>query len=222
MHAVPAADVALQLRAVGEGFRPVAAKTGMLYSVEIIEAVVAWMRGSPAIPVVVDPVMIATSGARLSQPRAIRALCERLLPLAVVATPNRDEATVLTDVAIRDPEDLRRAARVLRDRYGCAALIKGGHLKGREAVDVLWDGQDEWLLTAPRVTGVSSHGTGCTFSAAITGYLALGCDLASAVGLAKEHVTQAIAQSVRVGRHAVLESFWVDGKPSMRRESSRT
>lgn len=213
VHAVPPADVALQLRAVCEEFRPATAKTGMLYSVEIIDAVVAWMRRSPGIPVVVDPVMIATSGARLSKPRAVRALCERLLPLAVLATPNVDEAKVLTGVAIREPEDLRRAARVLRDRYGCAALIKGGHLKGREAVDVFWDGSDEWLLTAPRVTGVSSHGTGCTFSAAITGYLALGCDLAGAVSLAKEHVTQAIAQSVRVGRHAVLESFWVERRP---------
>lgn len=209
VEAVSARMVGLQLRAISEGFAPAAAKTGMLYSAGLIEEVACWLEGPTRPALVVDPVMIATSGARLLKPRAVRAMRERLLPLAVLATPNLDEATVLTGIEIREPEDLRRAARELRDRYGCAALIKGGHLRGVEALDVFWDGREELLLSARRVEGVSSHGTGCTYSAAITAYLALGCGLARSVCLAKEYITRAIGDSVRVGRHAVLEHLWL-------------
>ncbi len=198
----------LQMQAVFEGFKPAAIKTGMLYSLALIEQVVKSLGALKCPPLVVDPVMIATSGARLLKPRAMAAMRDRLLPLANLATPNLDEAKVLTDLEIHDVEDLRKAARRLRERYGCAALIKGGHLAGPEAVDVFWDGTEELLLSAPRVRRVSSHGTGCTYSAAIAGYLGLGCGLSHAVQLGKAYITQAIGQSVRVDGRDVLEHLW--------------
>jgi hydroxymethylpyrimidine/phosphomethylpyrimidine kinase len=199
--------VTSQMTAVFEGLAPASVKTGMLYSTRLIEAVADFLSGRK-VALVVDPVMVATSGARLLQPKAVEALRKKLLPLATLVTPNLDEAVLLTGLTMTEPEDLRAAARFLHDRYGCAALIKGGHLDGPEAVDVFWDGREELLLRAARVRGVSSHGTGCTYSAAIAGYLALGCRLAHAVQMAKEYITQAIAQSYRVGRHAVLEHAW--------------
>lgn len=208
VQAISSGMVSLQLRAVFEGFNPAAVKSGMLYSKRIIETVAEWFEAVGRPPLIVDPVMIATSGARLLNPGAIAVLRNRLLPRATLATPNLDEARVLTDVEIRKPEDLREAARVLRDRYGCAALIKGGHLKGPEAVDLYWDGKDELWLSAARVRGVSSHGTGCTYSAAIAAYMALGCRLPQAVSMAKEYITRAIGQSVRVDGRSVLEHMW--------------
>ena len=201
-----------QIEAVFDQLPPAAAKTGMLYSTAIIRVVAACFDRHAGIPLVVDPVMVATSGARLLQPAAIRALLGDLLPRADLVTPNLDEAAILVGAPLESVEDLRGAARAIRDRFGCAVLLKGGHLRGlREAVDIFYDGREEWLLKAPFVRGVSTHGTGCTYSAAVAGYLALGCNLVHAVHLAKEHVSQAIAQSVRVGSHFALNAFWVDG-----------
>lgn len=208
VQAARADMVRLQIQAVFEGFKPTAVKTGMLYASGIIAEVAGWFEAHPEIPLVVDPVMVATSGARLLKPGAIRVLCSRLLPRAQLATPNLDETRILTGIDVREPEDLRRAARELRSRYGCAALIKGGHLEGAEAVDLFWDGREELLLSSRRVHGVSSHGTGCTYSAAICGYLALGCPLARSVQLAKEYITRAIRDSKTVSGHSVLEHFW--------------
>jgi hydroxymethylpyrimidine/phosphomethylpyrimidine kinase len=153
--------------------------------------------------------MVSTSGAALLEPRAMRALREELLPLATIVTPNLDEAQLLVGEPLRSVEDLRHAARELQQRFGCAALVKGGHLRGlRDAVDILRVGDDEWLLQAPFVRGVNTHGTGCTYSAAITACLARGCLLPQAVELAKEYITQAITHSRQVARHTVLNSFW--------------
>lgn len=198
-----------QLEAVFTELPPVAAKTGMLFSRELILEVAACFRAARRPPLIVDPVMIATSGARLLKRDARHALQEILLPLAALVTPNLDEAALLTGRPLRSEEDLREAARDIHRRFGCAALVKGGHLRGvRQAVDIFFDGRNELLLTAPWVAGVSTHGTGCTYSAAITGYLALGCRLPSAVELGKQFITQAIAQSVRIGRHTALNPFW--------------
>lgn len=200
-----------QLAALFDGLPPRAAKTGMLYSAAIIRTVVRSLAAHPTVPLVVDPVMVATSGARLLQPAAIRALREELLPRATLVTPNLDEAVILVGRPLASIEDLRLAARTIHSRHGCPALVKGGHLPGlREAVDVLFDGREEWLLQAPRVARVSTHGTGCTYSAAITGYLALGLPLVEAVSMAKDHITQAIAQAIRAGGHDVLNPFWED------------
>lgn len=209
IQAASAKLVREQIEAVLEGLPPQAVKTGMLYSRPLIVTVTECLSHAPHLPLVVDPVMVATSGARLLLPAAIRALRETLLPRAALVTPNLDEAELLTDRRLNCVEDLRAAARWLREQFGCAALVKGGHLRdSREAVDVFFDGQTELLLTAPFVHGVSTHGTGCTYSAAITAYMALGCALPEAVSLAKEHITQTIAQSWRVGRHDVLNPFW--------------
>ncbi len=205
-----------QLEAVFSELRPQAAKTGMLLSAEIIAEVArVWSRGHRPW-LVVDPVMVATSGARLLEPAAVKAMRERLLPLADLITPNLDEAEVLTGLTIREPEDVRAAARWLSRLYHCAVLVKGGHLAGaRSALDIFHDDRThrELLLTAPYVRGVSTHGTGCTYSAAITGYLARGLALPAAVAKAKDYITQAIVQSRRIARHDVLNPFWRGLRP---------
>lgn len=198
-----------QIEAVFEELPPAACKTGMLFSSPLIGVVAEFFRGRRIAPLVVDPVMIATSGARLLQSAAVKRLQRELLPLAALVTPNREEAELLTGLSVRDEEGLRAAARVLHGRFGCAALVKGGHLRGaREAVDVFFDGRTELMLSAPFVRGVSTHGTGCTYSAAITARLARGESLVKAVTAAKEFITQAIAQSVKAGGHDVLNPFW--------------
>jgi hydroxymethylpyrimidine/phosphomethylpyrimidine kinase len=181
----------------------------MLYSERIINEVAQFFNGGKRPPLIVDPVMVATSGARLLHPSAVRALTDKLLPLAALVTPNLDEAAILTGRNLKSVDDLRSAAREIRSRYGCAALVKGGHLRSqKEAADIFFDGKNELLLTAPFIRGVSTHGTGCTYSAAIAAHLALGCDLIHAVDLAKHYVTDAIARSVRAARHTVLNSLW--------------
>jgi len=203
-----------QLEAVFEELPPAAVKTGMLFSSEIIRAVAAFLKKIKGPPLVVDPVMIATSGAVLLPPAAVKILMEQLLPRASLVTPNLAEAEVLTGRKIASVEDLRAAAREIHARFGCPALVKGGHLRGqREAVDILFDGRTEWLLCAPFVKGLSTHGTGCACSAAVTGALARGHDLPRAVEIAKHHVTDAIRRSYRIGTHFALGHF--AGRPRL-------
>jgi hydroxymethylpyrimidine/phosphomethylpyrimidine kinase len=193
-----------QLRAIFAELPPRAGKTGMLFSAEIIAVVARWFR-TQRCPLVVDPVMISTSGAALLERDAIDVLTRELLPLATLVTPNAPEAEALLDMPIREPEDLRTAARRLHERFGCAALVKGGHLHGtRDAIDIFFDGETELMLSAPRVPRVKTHGTGCTYSGAITAYLARGESLARAVELGKQFITAAIATHRRAGRHDVL------------------
>jgi hydroxymethylpyrimidine/phosphomethylpyrimidine kinase len=200
-----------QLEAVFTELKPAAAKTGMLYSAPIIQAVADFFREQSQTPLVVDPVMVSTSGARLLKPAALRLLCTELLPLATLITPNLDEAEVLVGRKLTSVEDLRSAACEIHRRFGCVALVKGGHLRGlKDAVDIYNDGRDELLLSAPFVRGVSTHGTGCTYSAAIAGYLARGLSCSQAVQQAKEFITQAIATSRMVARHSVLNPFWAN------------
>lgn len=198
------AIVRRQLEAVFTELPPRAVKTGMLYSTTIIHAVANYLR--PLRPLlVVDPVMVSTSGARLIRATATRALCAELLPLAALVTPNLDEARLLVGAELNSVADMRWAAKVLHQRFGCAALVKGGHLRGlREAVDIYFDGKEELLLTAPFIKGIKTHGTGCTYSAAITAHLAHGLNLAQSVIRAKNFITNAIAQSRMTGKHAVL------------------
>jgi hydroxymethylpyrimidine/phosphomethylpyrimidine kinase len=198
----------LQLGAVFDGLRPAAAKTGMLYSAALIRAVAAFLLSQPRLPLVVDPVMVSTSGTPLLDPKAVDVLCAELLPLAALVTPNLPEAEVLTGRRLRSAEDLRAAAKDLHRRFGCPALVKGGHLRGyQEAVDIFYDGRQELLLSAGFINAGRTHGTGCTYSAAITGHLARGCLLPEAVRRAKENITQAIARSRRAGRYEVLDGF---------------
>ncbi len=198
-----------QIEAVLGELRPAAVKTGMLYSAAIIRAVAGFFQRGRGVPLVVDPVMVSTSGAQLLKPAAVKALGAELLPVAALVTPNLDEAEILCEQKLTSVEDLRGAARELHRRFGCAALVKGGHLRGlKEAVDIFNDGQQELLLSAPFIRGVSTHGTGCTYSAAIAGYLALDCPMPRAVQRAKDYITQAIAQSQVANGHEVLNCFW--------------
>ncbi|HXC98891.1 MAG TPA: bifunctional hydroxymethylpyrimidine kinase/phosphomethylpyrimidine kinase [Verrucomicrobiae bacterium] len=202
------AMVRRQIEAVFEGLTPAAVKTGMLYSAEIIHMVAGFFRKRRAL-LVVDPVMIATSGARLLEPEGVKMMMQELLPLATLVTPNLDEASVLVGRQLRSAEDLRMAARELHRCFGCAALVKGGHLGGmRQAADFFYDGRTELMLSAPFVRGVKTHGTGCTYSAAVTAYLARGVKLPEAVAKAKEHITQAIIHSQKAGGNLILNNFW--------------
>jgi hydroxymethylpyrimidine/phosphomethylpyrimidine kinase len=206
-HATPPAMVRLQIEAVFAELRPGAVKTGMLFSAPIIREVADFFKTERSVPLVVDPVMVATSGAPLLKPSAMRVFKRDLLPLAVLITPNLHEAQWLTGRTLTTVEDLRMAARELHETCGCAVLAKGGHLRGlREAVDIFQDGREELLLSAPFVRGVSTHGTGCTYSAAVTAGLACGLSLTGAVIQAKDYITQAIAASRRIARHWALGS----------------
>jgi hydroxymethylpyrimidine/phosphomethylpyrimidine kinase len=201
--------VTRQLEAVFAELRPVAAKTGMLFSTPIIRAVADFLKGQNFHSLVLDPVMVATSGAVLLNPASIRTLTDRLFPLASLVTPNLHEAELLCGRKLSSVEHLRESAKDLHQRFGVAALVKGGHLRGlKEAVDIFYDGKQELLLSAPFVRGVNTHGTGCTYSAAITAYLAKGLTLAAAVQKGKEFITQAIAQSQQTAKHSVLNTHW--------------
>jgi hydroxymethylpyrimidine/phosphomethylpyrimidine kinase len=197
-----------QIEAVFAELPPAAVKTGMLYSTEIIRVVAAYFKQGKRLPLIVDPVMISTSGAKLLRDPAVNLLKKELLPLAALVTPNVDEAQFLLGRNLKNVEDLRAAAKELYEIFGCAALVKGGHLRNsNEAADIFYDGKNELLLTAPFIKGVSTHGTGCTYAAAITAHLALGRTLPAAIQLAKEHITQAIARHQIVAGHAVLNNF---------------
>ncbi len=185
--------VRAQLETVAAAFSLSAAKTGMLFSAAIVREAAAFFREARSVPLVVDPVIISTSGRRLLQTAGVDALKHELLPLAALVTPNVSEAEVLTGKKIATPADLRAAARDIHDAFGCAALVKGGHLPGTsEAVDFLCSGDGEWMLSAPRARVKGLHGTGCVYSAAIAAWLARGRRLEQAVKLAKDHITRMI------------------------------
>ncbi len=194
ISAVSPKMVALQITAVCEAFHVAAAKTGMLYSARIINAVADALESAGIPALVVDPVMVATSGARLLRGDAVRVLCLRILPLARVITPNVPEAEALCGSSIRTMGDMKAAARAIGERFGAACVVKGGHLPGSRAVDVLFDpcapsGEDwERIYSAGRIRGTSTHGTGCMFSAALAACLARGEPLAPSVGKAKRFV----------------------------------
>ena len=200
--------VAAQIRAVRDYFPLGAAKTGMLFSKEIIAAVAQALReerSARPLPLVADPVMVATSGAKLLQDDAIAAMCEQILPRAAVITPNMDEAALLAGFPVRTREDQARAARTLFDRFGVPTLVKGGHLtSSAEALDLFWDGQREERFSAPFLPGKNAHGTGCTLSAAIAAHLALGDTLLDAVGAAKRYLHLALSESLPAGRGTAL------------------
>lgn len=205
VEAVSPRFLRLQLQTVSAELPPAAAKTGMLFSGPLIREVIAWHRDHPALCLIVDPVMVATSGARLLKESAIRLLCDGLLPHAALVTPNLDEAAVLLGWAVEHEEELEEAARQIHGRWGCPVLLKGGHLRGgRNAVDVFWDGASMLRLSAPFVRGISTHGTGCMYSAAIAAGCAQGDSLAKAVRAAKRYITRCIGNSVRIGNHWTL------------------
>lgn len=185
-----------------------AVKTGMLYSTAIIEAVateLGELRKKP--PLVVDPVMVASSGDPLLKKSAITAYEKRIFPLATLITPNLDELRVLSGRPCRNLAEMKEAGLALVEHYGCAFLLKGGHLRGKTAVDVLATTDSLAEFEAPFVKNVSTHGTGCSYASAIAAGLACGHDLESAVGLAKNYISAAIEQHLRWGKTSALEHF---------------
>jgi hydroxymethylpyrimidine/phosphomethylpyrimidine kinase len=200
--------IASQLDAVADDFPIAALKTGMLSSAAIIETVVAGLRRHALRPLVVDPVMIAKSGDRLLREDAVDSLRRRLVPLAHVVTPNIPEAEVLTGRTIRTRGDRVAAGHAIMDLGAHAVVIKGGHSEEDPIVDVLIDRDSVREFRAPRIATTSTHGTGCTFSAAIAAALARGDDLATAVGLARDYLSNALAQAPGLGHgHGPLNHF---------------
>ena len=188
-----------QLDAVFEDIFPDAVKIGMVSSVPLIEIIAAKLKQYGAANVVVDPVMVATSGARLIASDAVGALCEKLLPLADLTTPNVPEAEILSGMEIRDEKDMEKAAALIYDRFGCAVLLKGGH-SINDANDLLC-GQDglRWFM-GRRIDNPNTHGTGCTFSSAIAANLAKGVPLDEAVRRGKEYISAALAAMLDLGK----------------------
>ncbi len=189
-----------QIRVVAEDSGVDAAKTGMLGNAEVIEAV-AKAVDDFGFPLVVDPVMVAKSGARLLDRDAVEVLKEKLIPRATLVTPNLDEVRELVGVEVHGVEDMERVARAVAEETGCrAVLVKGGHLTGDRAVDVLYDGRVFHRFESPAHLGCF-HGTGCSLSSAIAANLALGRDLLDAVKTAKEFIIAGIRYAVKAGRN---------------------
>lgn len=209
VHAVPAEFVTLQIEAVVSDIGCDAAKTGMLATAAIVEAVAAAVESLEIANLVVDPVMIAKGGERLLEASAVHALRSTLLRLARVVTPNVPEAEALAGMSVGSLDDMREAGRRILDLGPRAVIVKGGHLDGELAVDVMVDAHSTLQLTAPRLRVPFSHGTGCTFAAAITARLALGDTLEDAARGAKAFVTGAIRHGIAVGAgHQPLDHFW--------------
>lgn len=193
IHAVPPKLVARQIALSLENYPVAAVKTGLLFSKSIVK-VVATALQKITVPLVIDPVMIATSGDPLLHPDAVELYRTLLFPRASLVTPNLDEARVLLGREIRGLRQMRAAARDLSERFGCPFLLKGGHLRGTEAIDVLFADGTFREFSTPFVKGVRTHGTGCTYSSAITAGLASGLALEPAIEQGKKFVTAAIAK----------------------------
>ena len=191
--------LAEQLDAVFTDIVPDAVKIGMVSSAELIAVIAEKLRQYGAERVVVDPVMVATSGAKLLRDDAIQALTSQLLPLATVLTPNIPEAEILSGLTITDAAGMEAAARTISQRYGCAVLCKGGH-QINDADDLLWrSGTGKWFH-GKRIANPNTHGTGCTLSSAIAANLAKGYDLDQSVERAKAYISGALAAMLDLGR----------------------
>ncbi len=190
--------LANQLDCIFTDIFPDAVKTGMVSSTALIAVIADKLRQYGARNIVVDPVMVATSGARLISEEAVDALKEKLLPLATLLTPNIPEAEVLSGMTISDPAGMERAARAISEQYGCAVLCKGGH-QISDADDLLWrEGAGVWFR-GRRIQNNNTHGTGCTLSSAIASNLAKGYDLDQSVRRAKAYISGALAAMLDLG-----------------------
>jgi hydroxymethylpyrimidine/phosphomethylpyrimidine kinase len=199
---VTARMVREQIEVLLKNFRVGAIKTGLLCSAEIVCAVAQTIqngkkKAARSIPLIVDPVMIATSGDNLLEPKAVEAYKNKLFPLATLITPNIDEAALLLETTIANRRQMASAAKALAKKYHASILLKGGHLRGDNAIDLLFHQGELTEFSAPFVRGVETHGTGCTYSAAITAGLASGFSLEQAIKRAKKFVTGSIKRRFR-------------------------
>jgi hydroxymethylpyrimidine/phosphomethylpyrimidine kinase len=199
-QAVPADLVSAQIEAVAGDIGVDGVKTGMLANAAIVEAVAAAIESLDLPRVVVDPVMIAKGGARLLDDEAVGTMRAELIPRAYLVTPNAAEAAALSGVPVRTLDDAREAAKRIAALGPRAVIVKGGHLDSADAIDIFYDGRDLIELRAERIQTRHTHGTGCTFSSAITANLALGLPLGEAVARAKTYLTEAIRRAPGLGR----------------------
>ncbi len=210
--------LAAQLDAVFTDIFPDAVKIGMVSSSELIDVIADKLAQYEARHIVVDPVMVATSGSKLLRDDAIETLEKRLLPLAEVLTPNIPEAEILSGMTIRSAEEMELAAKTISEKYGCAVLCKGGH-KVQDADDLLWrDGAGKWFH-GKRIDNSNTHGTGCTLSSAIASNLAKGFCLDDAVERAKGYISGALAAMLDLGHGSGPMDHAFDIKPEYRMEA---
>ena len=206
--------VTAQIEAVAGDIRLHATKTGMLATAAIVEAVGAAIEQLDLPLVVVDPVMVAKSGQVLVDTDGIRAMRAELLPRALVVTPNIPEAEILAGITIATLADARQAARAIHADGRCAVVVKGGHARGDDIVDLLFDGHAFVEFPMRRIATRNTHGTGCTFASAIAAHLALGRSLTDAVGSAQAYVAGAIRHGLAIGKgHGPLDHFWELRRP---------
>jgi len=197
---LPPSLVAKQIECVVSDIGVDATKTGMLSNSSIIEVVAQEIKKFNIEKLVVDPVMVSKSGALLLQRDAVDTLVERLFPLSFLITPNLPEASFLVGEEIKNVSDMERACVSLKKWGPRYVLLKGGHLPGEEIVDILFDGEKFTLFPAPRVATKNTHGTGCTYSAAICALLSLGYPITEAVKVAREYMSEVIAHSLDLGK----------------------
>lgn len=210
----PVDMVKAQLEAVFDDIPPKAVKTGMLSSAPIVETVADFLSSHGKVPLVVDPVMVATSGAVLLEEEAIQSYKEKLIPLSTLITPNIPEAEVLSGLSIQNEEDMKKAALALMDLWPSAVLVKGGH-SVEDARDILYDGREFHVFSGRRISTENTHGTGCTLSSAIAASMARGLSLTEAVGEAKKYMEGAIGRAAvdSVGHgHGSVHHFWFYGE----------
>lgn len=209
VYSVPLEGIQEQLQSIAEDLRPDAIKTGMLFNSDTIEAVARFIEIYEMEHIVVDPVMIAKGGASLLQNEAVKALKEKLLPLATIVTPNIPEAEVLTGIKIETMNDRKQAAKLLHEMGAEAVMIKGGHdPESEEMIDLLYDGEKFHTFTSNRISTKNTHGTGCTFSAAITAQLAKGSSVVQAVQVAKDFIQAAIEDDLHIGSGHGPTNHW--------------
>jgi hydroxymethylpyrimidine/phosphomethylpyrimidine kinase len=199
VHPIPVDLVRAQIAAVAGDLPPAACKTGMLATAALVAAVAGSLREHGLPGYVLDPVMVASSGHRLLDADAERAVVEQLVPLATLVTPNLDEAAILVGEPVQDEAAMERAARRLVELGAGAALLKGGHLRTGELVDILWDGSEMHRWRRARLDTRHTHGTGCTLSAAVAAGLATGRDLVTAVAEGLDFVNRAMIAAPRLG-----------------------
>ncbi|MBO5998594.1 MAG: bifunctional hydroxymethylpyrimidine kinase/phosphomethylpyrimidine kinase [Lachnospiraceae bacterium] len=204
--------LAEQLDRIFTDIFPDAVKTGMVSSSELIRTIAARLRQYKAVNIVVDPVMVATSGARLISEEAIGTLKTELLPLADVVTPNIPEAEVLSGIPVTDTDSMIKAARLISSNYGSAVLLKGGHSLN-DANDLLFDKGKAIWFNGERINNPNTHGTGCTLSSAIASNLAKGYDMADAIRAAKNYISGALAYGLDLGKGSgpMNHAFAIEG-----------
>ncbi len=209
VHALSAALIEAQARAVLDDIGADAIKTGMLGDEKGVEAVARLLADYPDLPAVIDPVMVAKGGQSLLTDNALSALLTRLVPRATLLTPNAPEASALTGMPVETTEDMLEAGRALRRAGAAAVLMKGGHIAGATVIDILLSGQGETRFASPRVTGRHTHGTGCTLASACAAGIARGLPLEQAVARAHAYTAEAIRRAPGFGAgHGPIDHAW--------------